>query len=68
MNTRIEPRRIMLLCQCGTCRKPWAAVQNGVLVITSWHDERHTNTMRLDDLQRLLEEATRLEPATARHE
>jgi hypothetical protein len=46
--SRIIPDRIELRCACGTCRRPFAYFENGMLVIVSWHNhERHTNRIPL---------------------
>jgi hypothetical protein len=48
-------QRIKLPCQCGGCGTPYAVVQNGVLVIIARHNgEKHTNVLRLEDVERLL--------------
>lgn len=51
------PRQHPLLCQCGTCKTPFAVVQNGCLVITVRHNgDKHTNVLRLEDVKQMLEQ------------
>jgi hypothetical protein len=54
MSLRQHPLR----CQCGACDLPFATVQAGVLVIISRHGgDKHTNVLRLEDVERLLAES-----------
>ena len=51
------PRQHPLRCQCGTCKTPFAVVQNGCLVITVRHGgDKHTNVLRLEDVVKLLQQ------------
>lgn len=52
------PRQHPLLCQCGTCRTPFAVIQNGCLVIIAKHgSDRHVNILKLEDLAAMLKAA-----------
>ena len=46
------------------CGMVFLSIQNGCVMVTSWHDgEKHTNVLQLSDLRRLMEEdKTRREP------
>lgn len=54
----VTTRQHPLRCQCGACDLPYAIVQNGVLVIVARHNgDRHTNVLKLEDVERLLAES-----------
>jgi hypothetical protein len=52
-----DPRQHPLRCQCGTCKTPFAFVQNGALVIVARHNgEKHTNILPLTQVVQLLQQ------------
>lgn len=55
MQTESRKHGTALICSC--CRKPFAYLQHGRLVITSRHDSQtHTNTLSVHELRMVLVE------------
>lgn len=60
----VASESVTLRCSC--CASPWATIQNGVFVVISHHHgNKHVNALKLEDVQRLLDEA-RMQELSAR--